>query len=50
VGLVVEKIAMGQVFLHVFQFSPSISFHCCFIFIHVSSGGWTMGPLATAET
>jgi hypothetical protein len=48
VGFVVDKVALGQVFLWVLWFSPTISFHQCFIFIHASSGGWTMGPLVAA--
>jgi hypothetical protein len=31
-----------------FGFPPSISFYRCSIFTRVSSGGWTMGPLAGA--
>jgi hypothetical protein len=31
-----------------FCFPLSLSFHCCSVFIHVSSGGWTTGPLAVA--
>jgi hypothetical protein len=31
-----------------FGFPLSVSFHRCSIFTHVSSGGWTMGPLAAA--
>jgi hypothetical protein len=41
---VVDNVALGQVFP--FSFPQSVSFHRCFIFAHVSSGGWTMGPLA----
>jgi hypothetical protein len=31
VGFVVDKVALGQVFPRVLRFSPSISFHECFI-------------------
>jgi hypothetical protein len=44
----VDNVAPGQVFLQVFWFSLSISFHCRSIFTHVSSGGWTVGLLAAA--
>jgi hypothetical protein len=45
VGFVVDRVALGQAFLRALRFSLSVSFHRCSIFTHVSSGGWTMGPL-----
>jgi hypothetical protein len=48
VGFVVYKVALGQVFPESFGFILSISFHRCSIFTHVSSGGWTVDPLAAA--
>jgi hypothetical protein len=47
VGFVVDKMALGQVFSESFGFPPSVSFHRCSIFTHISSGWWTMGPLET---
>jgi hypothetical protein len=47
-GFVVKKVALGQVFFELFCFPPWISFHCCSAFTYVSSGGWTMDPLAAA--
>jgi hypothetical protein len=46
VRFVVDKLALGQVFAESFGSPLSISFHHCFTFSHVSSGGWTMEPLA----
>jgi hypothetical protein len=37
-----------RLFSESFGFLLSISFHRCSIFTHVSSGGWTMGPIAAA--
>jgi Mn2+/Fe2+ NRAMP family transporter len=45
VGFVVDKVALGQIFLGVLHFSLSVSFHHCSIFTYVSSFGWTVGPL-----
>jgi hypothetical protein len=47
VRLVVDKAALGQVSLRVLLFSP-VSIIPPLLHIHVSSGGWTMGPLAAA--
>jgi hypothetical protein len=46
VKFVVDKVALGQVFLRALLFPLSLSLHRCSIFTHVSSGGWAMGPLA----
>jgi hypothetical protein len=46
----VEKILRKKVFLTVFQYSPVHVIPPRPIFTHVSSGGWTVGPLATAIT
>ena len=36
-GFMVDKIALGEVFLPALQFSLSVSFHHCFILIHSST-------------
>jgi hypothetical protein len=45
VGFVVDELALGQVFVEVLWFLMSVSFHCCSIFTHISSGCWTNGLL-----
>jgi hypothetical protein len=44
VGFVVDKLALGQVFLRVLQFSHH---HCHPVLtgVYLSAGGWTKGPL-----
>jgi hypothetical protein len=44
--IVVDKVALGQVFLTILRFPLSVSFQRCSIFTstHVSSGGSTKGP------
>jgi hypothetical protein len=39
VGFVMDKVALGQVLLHVVQLSPSLSFHPHSILIHLSITG-----------
>jgi hypothetical protein len=41
-----DKVALGQVSLKSFSLLLSIIFHHCSAFIHVSSGGRKLGPLA----
>jgi hypothetical protein len=46
-GFVVDKVALGQVFLRLLwlshQYNPTVA-----LYTHISSGGWTIGPLAAA--
>jgi hypothetical protein len=42
---VVDKLTLGRLYLRVLRFPLSVSFHRCSVFTHVSSGGWTKGPL-----
>jgi hypothetical protein len=43
---VVDKVALGLVFLRVLRFLLSVSFHRCFVFTHVPSGGVGNGPVS----
>jgi hypothetical protein len=44
IGFVVDKVALGQIFLHIPQFSP-VSNIPPVLYTHTSSGGLTTGPL-----
>jgi hypothetical protein len=48
VGFVVDKVALGQVFLRVLRFFPCQYHSTVFLHTHISSGGWTVCPLAAA--
>jgi hypothetical protein len=46
VRIVMDKVILGQVFFRVRRFPPVSIIPPLLKFTHVSSGAWTMGPLA----
>jgi hypothetical protein len=45
VGFMLDSVPLQRVFLAVLRFPLSLSSHRCTVFIYVSCGGWTVGPL-----